>query len=38
MVLCTVVVHPHPSLPRFKGEVCYSTGLTVATTLDVACL
>jgi hypothetical protein len=37
MVLCTVTVHPHPSLPGFKGEVCYSTALTVATTLDVAC-
>jgi hypothetical protein len=28
---------PHPSLPGFKGEVCYSTALTVATALDVAC-
>jgi hypothetical protein len=37
MVLCTVVVLPHPSLPEFKGEVCYSTALTVATVLDVAC-
>jgi hypothetical protein len=31
MVLCTVAVLPHPSLPGFKGEVCYSTVLTVAT-------
>jgi hypothetical protein len=37
MVLCTIVVLPHPSLPGFKGEVCYSTALTVATALDVAC-
>jgi hypothetical protein len=37
MVLCTVVILPHPSLPGFKGEVCYSTALTVATTLDVTC-
>jgi hypothetical protein len=37
MVLCTVVVLPHPSLPGFKGEVCYSTTLTVATALDIAC-
>jgi hypothetical protein len=37
MVLCTVVVLSHPSLPGFKGEVCYSTALTVATALDVAC-
>jgi hypothetical protein len=37
MVLCTVTVLPHPSLPGFKGEVCYSTALTVATALDVAC-
>jgi hypothetical protein len=37
IVLCTVAVLPHPSLPRFKGEVCYSSALTVATTLDVAC-
>jgi hypothetical protein len=37
MVLCMVAVLPHPSLPRFKGEVCYSTALTVATALDVAC-
>jgi hypothetical protein len=37
MVLCMVVVLTHPSLPRFKGEVCYSTALTVATALDVAC-
>jgi hypothetical protein len=37
MVLCTVVVLPHPSLLGFKGEVCYSTALTVATALDVAC-
>jgi hypothetical protein len=37
MVLCTVAVLPHPSLPGFKGEVCYSAALTVATALDVAC-
>jgi hypothetical protein len=37
MVLCMVAVLPHPSLPGFKGEVCYSTALTVATALDVAC-
>jgi hypothetical protein len=37
MVLCTVAVLPHPSLPRFKGEVCYSTALTAVTALDVAC-
>jgi hypothetical protein len=37
MVLCTVAVLPHPSLPGFKGEVCYSATLTVATALDVAC-
>jgi hypothetical protein len=37
MVLCTVAVLPHPSLPGFKGEVCYNTALTVTTTLDVAC-
>jgi hypothetical protein len=37
MVLCTVAVLPHSSLPRFKGEVCYSTALTVTTALDVAC-
>jgi hypothetical protein len=36
-VLCTVVVLPHPSLPWCKGEVCYSTALTVAIALDVAC-
>jgi hypothetical protein len=36
MVLCTVAVLPHPSLPGFKGEVCYSTALTIATALDVA--
>jgi hypothetical protein len=36
MVLCTVAVLPHPSLPGFKGEVCYSTALTIATVLDVA--
>jgi hypothetical protein len=30
-------VLPHPSLPGFKGEVCYSTALTVATVPDVAC-
>jgi hypothetical protein len=37
MVLCTVAVLPHPSLPGFKGEVCYSITLTVAAALDVAC-
>jgi hypothetical protein len=37
MVLCTVAVLPHPSLPGFKGEVYYSTALTVATVLGVAC-
>jgi hypothetical protein len=37
MVLCTVVVLPHPSLPGFKGEVCWSTALTIVTALDVAC-
>jgi hypothetical protein len=37
MVLCTVAVLPHPSLPRFKRQVCYSAALTVATALDVAC-
>jgi hypothetical protein len=37
MVLCTVVVLLHPSLPGFKGEVCYSTALTVVTALDVTC-
>jgi hypothetical protein len=37
MVLCTVVVLPHPSLPGFKGEVCYSTTFTVATAMDVTC-
>jgi hypothetical protein len=37
MVLCTVTVLSHPSLSGFKGEVCYSTALTVATALDVAC-
>jgi hypothetical protein len=37
IVLCTVAVLPHPSLPGFKGEVCYSTVLTVATALDVVC-
>jgi hypothetical protein len=37
MVLCTVTVLPHPSLSGFKGEVCYSAALTVATALDVAC-
>jgi hypothetical protein len=36
MVLCTVTVLPHPSLPGFKGEVCYNTALIVATALDVA--
>jgi hypothetical protein len=36
MVLCTVVVLPHPSLMGFMGEVCYSTALTVVTVLDVA--
>jgi hypothetical protein len=37
MVLCTIVVLPHPSLPGFNEEVCYSTALTVSTALDVAC-
>jgi hypothetical protein len=37
MVLYTVAVLPQPSLPGFKGEVCYSTTLTVAAALDVAC-
>jgi hypothetical protein len=37
MVLCTITVLPHPSLPGFKGEVCYSTALTVTIALDVAC-
>jgi hypothetical protein len=37
MVLCTVAVLPHPSLPGFKGEVFYSAALTVATVRDVAC-
>jgi hypothetical protein len=37
MVLCTVTVLPHPSVLGFKGEVCYSTALTVVTALDVAC-
>jgi hypothetical protein len=37
VVLCTVAVLPHPSLPGFKGVVCYSTALTVVTALDVAC-
>jgi hypothetical protein len=36
MVLYTVAVLPHSKLPGFKGEVCYSTTLTVTTTLDVA--
>jgi hypothetical protein len=37
VVLCTVAVHPHPSLLGFKGEVCYSTALTVVTAFDVTC-
>jgi hypothetical protein len=37
MVLYTVSILPHLSLPGFKGEVYYSTALTVATALDVAC-
>jgi hypothetical protein len=37
MVLCTVAVLPHSSFPGFKGEVCYSTTLTIATAVDVAC-
>jgi hypothetical protein len=37
MVLCTITVLPHPSLSGFKGEVYYSTALTIATALDVAC-
>jgi hypothetical protein len=36
MVICTIIVLPHSSLPGFKGEVCYSTALTVTTALDVA--
>jgi hypothetical protein len=36
MVLCTVAILSHLSLPGFKGEVCYSTALTVVTALDVA--
>jgi hypothetical protein len=28
---------PSPEPSGFKGEVCYSTALTVATVLDVAC-
>jgi hypothetical protein len=36
MVLCTVAVLPHPSLPGLKGEVCYITTLIVTTALDVA--
>jgi hypothetical protein len=36
MVLCTVAVHPHPSLLGFKGEVCCSTALNVENALDVA--
>jgi hypothetical protein len=37
MVLCTVIVLPHPSLPGFKGEVCYIITLTIVTALDIAC-
>jgi hypothetical protein len=37
MVLCTVAVLPHLSLPGLKGEVCYNTALTVTTALDVTC-
>jgi hypothetical protein len=37
MVLCTVVVLPHSGLSGFKGEVCYTTALTVTTAPDVAC-
>jgi hypothetical protein len=37
MVLCTVAVLPHPSLPGLKGEVCYNIVITVTTALDVAC-
>jgi hypothetical protein len=37
MVLCTVAVLPHPSLLGFKGVVCYSNALIVATVLVVAC-
>jgi hypothetical protein len=37
MVRCTVTVLPHQSLPGFKGEVCYSTALTVVTALNGAC-
>jgi hypothetical protein len=35
LVLCTIVVHHHPTLPGFKGEVCYSTTLTVPTAMDL---
>jgi hypothetical protein len=37
MVLRKVAVLPHSSLPGYKGEVCYSTALTIATALNVAC-
>jgi hypothetical protein len=37
MVLYTVTVLPHPSLLGFKGEVYYSTALTVAIAIDIAC-
>jgi hypothetical protein len=36
MVLYTVAVLPHLSLLGFKGEVCYSTVLTIAAALDIA--
>jgi hypothetical protein len=36
MVLYTAAVLPHPSLLGFKGDVCYSTVLTVATALEAA--
>jgi hypothetical protein len=36
LVLCTVAVLPHSALPGFKGEVCYSTALTVPTAMDLA--
>jgi hypothetical protein len=38
MVLCTVAVLPHPSLPGFKGEVCYSAALNVACRQALGCL
>jgi hypothetical protein len=38
MVLCTAAVLPHPSLPGFKGEVCYNTALDVACRQALCCL